>query len=139
MKLSRHFTLEEMVASQTASRRRIPNIPDEQAIAALRALCTVVLDEIRDHYAKPITPSSGFRCPKLNMAIGGSRTSQHCEGEAVDFVVPGVSVPEVCKWIRSSGLPYDQLIEEFASDGGGWVHVSHRRSGGNRKQFLKIG
>ena len=138
-KLSEHFTLEELIQSQTADRRKIDNTPDGAVIANLRLVCENILEPVRAHYGVAITPNSGYRSPKLNIAVGGSKTSPHVKGEAVDFVVPGVRVPDVCEWIKDN-LEFDQLIQEFwnPSRGTGWVHCSYRK-GRNRKQFLKIG
>lgn len=130
MKLSPHFTLEEMTRSQTAARRDIANEPDDAAVAALKTLCVEVLEPIRVHFDRPVIVTSGYRSPELNRAIGGSRTSQHSQGEAADIVVPGVAVIDLAQWIHRN-LNYDQLIYEF----GRWVHVSYR-AGRLRSQDL---
>lgn len=130
MKLSPHFTLEEMTRSQTAARRDIANEPDDAAVAALKTLCVEVLEPIRVHFDRPVSVTSGYRSPELNRAIGGSRTSQHSQGEAADIVVPGVAVIDLAQWIHRN-LNYDQLIYEF----GRWVHVSYR-AGRLRSQDL---
>ena len=119
--LSANFTLGEMIRSQSAVRKGIRNVPGPAEIAALRLLCQKVLQPVRDHYDRPVIVTSGYRSPRLNTAIGGSRSSQHCKGEAADFTVAGVSNIEVCRWIERH-LNYDQLIYEFG--GSGWVHVS---------------
>ena len=123
MKLSKHFTLAEMTVSQTASRRGIRNRPGPQQIEALKLLCVKVLEPVREHFDRPVIVSSGYRSPKLNKAIGGSSTSQHCKGQAADFTVPGVSNYELCKWMERK-LNYDQLIYEYGESG--WIHVSYR-------------
>lgn len=128
MQLSKHFALHEFTRSQTASRRGIANNPGPAEIRALRMLCERVLEPVREHFGKPIRISSGYRGPKLNRAIGGSRTSQHMKGEAADFEIAGVSNVEVCRWMEAN-LNYDQLILEFYTPGqpnSGWVHVSYR-------------
>ncbi len=142
LKLSKYFTLAEMVASQTATRRRINNTPGPQEIKNIKLLCVEVLDPVREHFEKAISPNSGYRSEELNDAIGGSRSSQHqAKGTnaAVDFVVPGVSVPIVCDWIHDN-LAFDQLIEEFwdLKTGRGWVHVSYNPMR-NRRQRIRIG
>ena len=121
MQLSANFYLAEMVTSQTALRRGIPNDPGPEEVAALKLLCQKVLQPVRDHFAVPVTISSGYRSPRLNTAIGGSATSQHCFGEAADFTIAGLSNLEVCKWMERH-LNYDQLIYEFGEEG--WVHCS---------------
>ena len=120
-KLSENFSLAEMVRSQTASRKGIRNRPGPNQIEALELLCKNVLQPVRDHFGKPVNVSSGYRSPKLNRAIGGSGSSQHCKGEAADFTVSGVSNLEVCKWMEKT-LNYDQLIYEYGESG--WVHCS---------------
>lgn len=127
MKLSENFSLHEFTRSQTASRRGIPNNPSEVEIARLRLLCEKVLEPVRAHFGKPIIIRSGYRGPRLNRAIGGSKTSQHMIGEASDFEIIGVSNVEVCRWMEAN-LNYDQLILEFYKPGdpnSGWVHVSY--------------
>lgn len=121
MKLSPNFTLAEMTVSQTASRRGIDNTPGQKEIAALTMVCQNVLEPIRAHYKRPVIVSSGYRSPRVNKLVGGSETSQHPLGEAVDFRVPGVSNYELCKWMERK-LQYDQLIYEYGESG--WVHAS---------------
>lgn len=125
MNLSKHFTLAEMVVSQTASRKGINNTPGDNEIVALKMLCEKVLEPVRVHFDRPAIVTSGFRSVVLNSRIGGSRTSQHCKGQAADFTVPGVSNYELCKWMERT-LNYDQLIYEYGESG--WVHVSYREN-----------
>ena len=139
IQLSEHFQLSEMLRSETAARLRIKNYPHSDEVTEnLKALCRNVLDPVRKHYGCAITPTSGYRCPELNRAVKGAPNSQHVQGEAVDFVVPGVPIPKVVDWIRKN-LDFDQLIMEFYNPrtGSGWIHCSYRRSG-NRKQAFKI-
>lgn len=75
-RLTEHFTLEEMVFSQMATRMNIDNNPSEKEVDALRLLCQKILEPLRSKLATPIYVSSGFRSPTLNRAIGGSPTSQ---------------------------------------------------------------
>ena len=122
MQLTKHFSLTELVRSQTALRRGIANVPGPRAVAALIGLCLNVLEQVRVHFG-PVAISSGYRGPALNRAIGGASGSQHELGEAADFRVPGVSNLDVCQWIQRN-LKYDQLIYEFGEEG--WVHASYR-------------
>jgi zinc D-Ala-D-Ala carboxypeptidase len=133
MKLSEHFTLEEMTRSQTAARKGISNKPNDQAVENLKELCVSVLEPLREMTGSPIGVTSGYRSPKLNAAIGGSPTSQHKVGEAADIHSTTLSQPELFKLIRNSTLPFDQLIDEFGS----WVHISYRKPGLNRREVLK--
>jgi len=137
MKLSAHFTLNELTRSQTAARLGLVNQPSASQIAALKNLCEHVLEPVRGHFQTPIHPSSGYRRPALNAAIGGSVNSQHCQGEAVNFAIAGLDNRNVVAWIEKNIL-FDQLILEFpqAEDGNaGWVHVS-LVTGYNRRQSL---
>ena len=134
--LSPNFHLSELIRSQTASRYGISNNPDERAISNLRILCQEVLQPVRDHFGQPVVISSGYRSPALNTRIGGSRTSQHCLGQAADLSIPGVELIEVARWIKSN-LTFDQLILEYWPSPNAWVHVSYRK-GNNRKQSLQF-
>lgn len=122
MNLSPHFTLAELVRSQTAQRRGIDNTPSSAVIASLTALCVHVLEPVRAHFG-PVAVTSGYRGALLNRAIGGARGSQHELGEAADFTVPGLRNIEVAQWIQRS-IGFDQLIYEFGEEG--WVHASWR-------------
>jgi hypothetical protein len=130
--LSRFFTLEEMLVSQTAIRKGIDMTPPPNVKVALRALCNSVLDPLREEIGQPIIVSSGFRPVKLNTLIGGSRTSQHCLGEAADINVRGWKPIDLAHLIVNLKLPFDQVIMEF----GQWVHVSHKAFGSQRGQAL---
>ena len=125
MKLSANFQLSELVKSQTAERKGIPNNPSPAHIDNLKALCVNVLQPIRSHFEAPVMISSGYRSPELCIAIGSKITSQHATGNAADLEVPGVDNKELAVWIKEN-LEYDQLILEFYRDGepdSGWVHV----------------
>lgn len=135
MKLSSHFSLTEMVKSQTAVRKGIPNVPSEAQVDALVEVCEHILEPVREKYGIPFSPSSGYRSAELCLAIGSSVSSQHAKGEAVDFEVPGISNLEVAGWIVGN-LEFDQLILEHYEGGNtGWIHCSYK-SEGNRKEVL---
>ncbi len=137
MYLSSHFTLREFVSSQTAIRRGIKNIPTECDVARMRDLCEFVLEPVRAKFG-PVVISSGFRCHKLNKAIGGAPSSQHTTGEAADIEVPGVPNDVIARWIAAK-LDFDQVIREFPVPGdpmSGWVHVSYRNRADNRRSVL---
>tara|TARA_B110000305_G_scaffold162133_1_gene179398 strand:- start:188 stop:649 length:462 start_codon:yes stop_codon:yes gene_type:complete len=138
MKLSANFQLSELVKSQTAERKGIPNNPSPAHIDNLKALCVNVLQPIRSHFESPVLISSGYRSPELCIAIGSKITSQHATGNAADLEVPGVDNKELAIWIKEN-LEYDQLILEFYRDGepdSGWVHVSWN-SEKNRSNSLR--
>ena len=127
MSLSNHFTLAELTKSQTASRLGIDNTPDQMIIGNLASMCDSILEPIRAHFGVPFSPSSAYRSEELNKAIGGSSTSAHCHGLAVDIELPrsaGVSNPDLARWVKDN-LVYDQIILEFwtGEPGSGWVHI----------------
>ena len=119
MQLSEHFTLKELTESDTAVRLGIDNTPPTYAAENLKRLCRV-LEEVRHVIGKPIRISSGYRCLKVNQAIGSKDTSQHVKGCAADIKVQGVTVDELMKTIIGADIKFDQLIREFNS----WVHIS---------------
>jgi Peptidase M15 len=133
-KLSDHFTLYEFVTSQTASRSGIDNTPSDEIVARLRKLCAEILEPARVALG-PLHISSGFRCSKLNVAIGGSKTSAHCLGYAADVIPQQVSRLEFAKWIKDH-CKFDQIILEFGTpENPDWIHVSDDPRA--RKQVLK--
>ena len=139
MKLSNNFSLKEMTTSQTAERKGINNTPNEEQILELTKLCGNILQPIRNHYATPVTISSGFRSEKLCVAIGSSVNSQHAKGQAADFEIFGLSNSELAKWIIEN-LDFDQLILEYHNIGepnSGWIHCSYKSPTENRKQTLR--
>jgi zinc D-Ala-D-Ala carboxypeptidase len=137
MKLSANFQLSELVKSQTAERKGIPNNPSPAHIDNLKSLCINVLQPIRSHFDAPVIISSGYRSAELCIAIGSKPTSQHAEGKAADIEVVSVDNKELAQWIKDN-LEFDQLILEFYRSGepdSGWVHVSWD-SDNNRNQSL---
>ena len=137
MKLSANFQLSELVKSQTAERKGIPNNPSPAHIDNLKSLCLNVLQPIRSQFDEPVIISSGYRSAELCIAIGSKPTSQHSEGKAADIEIVNIDNKELAEWIKNN-LEFDQLILEFYKEGepdSGWVHVSYN-SGENRNQFL---
>lgn len=136
MQLTENFSLIELTSSQTATRKGIDNTPGPAVIHNLRYLLNEVMQPLRSWYGKPINITSGYRSPKLNKAIGGSATSDHTQGRAIDFTVPKEDYKKVFEYIRTK-LLFDQLIWEFGNDDApNWIHVSYRISN-NRRQVLK--
>ena len=137
--LSKHFSLKEMTKSGTAARLGLDNTPNEEQIENLKALCENILEPLREYYeSRPIMVSSAYRSEKLSEAIGSSSRSQHCKGEAVDFEIPGFDNKQVASHIKNN-FDFDQLISEYYEEGiadSGWIHVSFKRDGSNRKQSL---
>ena len=98
MQLSQNFTLAELTKSQTAERRGIKNVPDAEAITNLKLLAENILQPIRNEFGSFMV-SSGYRCPELSIAIGSSKNSQHCKGQAADFEVANVDNYLLARWL----------------------------------------
>lgn len=131
----KYFTMRELTSSATAEARGIDNTPTTEAAVRLTTLVTHVLDPLREMYGRPITVNSGYRCPQLNAAVGGAKTSQHMMGEAAD--ITGGSREENKKLFEliRDNLPFDQLLNESDYS---WVHVSYVSPEKNRKQTLNL-
>ena len=141
MKLSEHLDLSEVIRSESAKRNGISNMPSETHIANFKLLAEKIFEPIRNNFRCPIHISSGYRSVELNKAIGGSSTSQHCQGEAIDIDMDGspngVNNKMIFDFIKKY-LEFDQLIWEFGNeDNPDWVHVSYESTGKQRKQVLK--
>lgn len=138
-KLTPHFTLEEFTYSATAKKYNILNEPTEPQIENIKALCENVLEPLRSYYEdKPIKISSGFRSPALCEKIKSVRTSQHTQGEAVDFSIPAFDNKNVASHIKNNFI-FDQLILEYYNENdpqSGWIHVSYKKDGSNRREAL---
>ena len=135
-----HFTIEEMYASQTAKTKGIDNKPNVQQMINLVYLCAYVLEPLRLAMGEPIKIGSGFRCTKLNKAVGGVNNSQHMKGQAADLCIDG-DIKKGRRWFDyiKEHLPFDQLIwEKNPKTGSYWVHVSFvfHDFGKNRRQVI---
>lgn len=119
MRLSKNFTLDEFLVSQTAERHGVDMTPPDWVIENLQRLVDGCLQPLRTDILSPIFISSGFRPLELNTLIGGSKTSQHCNGNAVDFTVVRQTPFDTCELIVAMALPFDQVIHEF----GRWTHL----------------
>lgn len=138
MPLSDHFTLAEAVHSETAQRLRIDNKPDALVILNLCRTAKNILEPVREFFGIPFSPTSWFRCSDLNHAIGGSVSSDHVKGHAVDIKIPGLSPAILAQWVEEN-CQFDQLILEYHDPSqplSGWVHVSYRSAVENRQEVL---
>lgn len=139
MKISTHLTLAEMIRSESAKRLKISNQPLPEHLDNMKVLAKNVFEPIRKHFNSPIYISSGYRSDKLNKAIKGSKSSQHCKGQAMDIDMDGsglISNSNVFYFIKDN-LDFDQLIWEFGDNyNPDWVHVSYVSPDKNRKQIL---
>jgi zinc D-Ala-D-Ala carboxypeptidase len=139
MKLSENLTLAECCKSATAIKNGIDNTPHGDHVDNLFNTAQQIFQPIRDHFGVPIKVTSGYRSEALNAKIGGSKTSQHSKGEALDLdadVFGGITNQEIFEFVRDY-LDFDQLIHEFGDESNpDWVHISYS-SKGNRKQVLR--
>ena len=120
VRLSKNFTLQEYIKSQTATRKGLDNTPSEEHLAKAKLLFENVVQKVRDNFGVTII-NSGYRGPALNEAVGGSSKSQHCKGEAVDIECPGTANYDVCKWIednlkKNNAVHYTQVDVFFTTD-----------------------
>lgn len=140
MKLSKNLSLSEVVKSNTAIRRGIDNNPNNEHLESLEDIADNIFQPIREHFKVSIGVSSGYRSNALNKAIGGSKTSQHSKGEALDLdadMFGKVTNKQIFDFIKDT-LVFDQLIWEFGTDNEpNWVHVSYTNKRPNRMQILK--
>lgn len=141
MKISEHLDLSEVTRSETAKRKGVSNEPTPEHLENFKKLAEHVFEPIRKHFGVPIHISSGYRSKALNAAVGGSATSQHCKGEAIDIDMDGssngVTNKMVFDYIKAN-IKFDQMIWEFGTDNApDWVHVSYDSDGKQRGQILK--
>jgi len=135
MRLSKNFLLSEITHSNTAKRLGITNAPEKEHLSNIQALIRKVVQPMRDALG-PIRISSGYRSPELNRAIGGSRKSQHCKGQALDlqFWKSGkMNNKAIYDWVIANDIEFDQMINEFDFS---WIHISFKEDN-NRKQILE--
>ena len=140
MKLSKNLSLAEVTKSATAKRQGIANEPTIDHLESLKAVAENIFQPIREEFMCPIFISSGYRSEALNEAIGGSKTSQHSKGEALDLdadVYGVITNADIFNFVLDR-LEFDQLIWEFGTDENpDWVHISFKKEGRNRMQVLK--
>jgi uncharacterized protein YcbK (DUF882 family) len=127
MNLTNNFSLSELTHSDTAVKKGLDNTPTQEIIDNLKVLCEKVLQPVREHYGKSVKVNSGYRAPEVNASVGGSKTSDHCKGQAADIEIVGIANGDLAKYIKDS-LQFTQVILEFYTPGipdSGWVHVSY--------------
>lgn len=128
--VSKNFDYKEFEKSDTAKKFGIINVINTSEIRdSIKALVIEVLQPLRDAWSEPLHVNSGYRCQKLNEAVGGVATSQHCRGEAADIAC--AEPAKLAQLAYDLGLPYDQMILYPT-----FVHFSHKLNGEQRKQIL---
>lgn len=130
----KYFTIKELTKSSTAEAKGIDNTPTPEVERNLTALVDNILDGIREIYGKPITVNSGYRCPELNKAVGGSATSDHVKGFAADITAGSKEENERLFNIIKHNFHFSQLIDEKNFS---WVHVSYNPNN-LKNQTLKL-
>ena len=138
-RISKHVSYREGVYSITALRLGLKNDPTDDHLQNMKLLSEKIFEPLRMHVGGPIKINSFYRGPELNKAIGGSKKSQHCHGQAIDIddTYGHASNAEMYQWIKAN-LDYDQMIWEFGTDENpDWVHVSYVDPGSNRNRCLK--
>lgn len=132
--ISKHISFDEATNSPTALRLGIKNEPNEAELQSMKVVAEKCFEPLREWYGKPIKINSFFRCSDLNKKVGGSVTSQHCKGEAIDLTAGSKDEnKKLFEWAKDN-LIYDQLINEYDYS---WVHISFK-VGNNRNQILII-
>lgn len=136
-RISKNFTLDEMLASATAKAKGIINAPGVDEVCNMCALVHHVLQPLRDAMGEPIKIGSGYRCTRLNQAVGGVANSQHIKGQAADLCIDG-DMKKGRRWFNwiLDNCDFDQLIWEHNAKGTYWVHVSFRADGNNRHNVI---
>jgi hypothetical protein len=139
IRISKHVSHTEGVKSNTASRLNLDNTPGEYELQNMCLVAEKGFEPLREWVGGPIKINSFYRCKDLNMAIGGSTRSQHCEGRAIDLddTFGHKTNKEMFEYIKNN-LSFDQLIYEFGTDRNpDWVHVSYVSEDQNRNRILK--
>ena len=139
MKISDHITYAEAIHSNTAKRRGIDNTPNPTQVENMKLTAEKIFEPLRKFVGGPIKVNSFFRSPELNTKIGGSKTSQHCKGQAIDIddVFGYKTNAEMYNWIKEN-LDFDQMIWEFGTDmNPNWIHISYVSEEDNRNRCLK--
>lgn len=135
------FELSEFIKSSTAKGRGIDNTPTFEVVAHLDELVARILDPLRAAYGHPIKISSGYRCPALNRAVGGSATSVHQIGYAADLQVSGsfkTFRDFVVEWFEQTRTGFDQLLIERDSKGKRWIHIGLYSNSGEQRKIINV-
>lgn len=129
-KISEHISFTEA----TATSKKLPNIPSEKELEAMKLVALLCFEPMRKWYGKPLKVNSFFRSKEVNKAVGGASTSQHTFGEAIDLTTGNKEDnKKLFEWAKKN-LTFDQIINEYDYS---WIHISYR-SGKNRMQVLAI-
>ena len=138
----KYFELKEFVASAMAKKKGIDNTPSFEVVSHLDDLVDEILDPLRAAYGQPISVTSGYRCPALNKAVGGSDTSAHMIGYAADLQVGGSFTKFrdfVVDWVKKTGAKFDQvLLETNSKTGAKWIHIGLKNNLGQQRGQINV-
>lgn len=138
MQITQNFTLAELTRSQKANKLKIHNHPNEIALSNLTIATKALWQPVRDILGVPMIITSGYRSPTLNRAIGGSTTSAHCHGLAIDFIAPKFgNTRKIARYLvaqlHERGIKFDQLILEFPDSPNSWIHLGYKHPNGQQR------
>lgn len=128
-----YFKMSELIHSDKAIFHNINNMPDINSLDNMLNLIYYVLNPIRQNIEKPVIITSGYRNKQVNKLVNGAPNSQHLKGEAADFIIKGMTIEDIIKFINNLNIEYDELINEYNK----WVHISFVK-GHNRQKCFKI-
>lgn len=133
----KYFELNEFIRSDTAKQRGIDNTPSFEIVDHIEELIAKILEPLREAYGKPITVTSGYRCPKLNLIVGGSPTSVHKIGYAADIYVNDIQglFNFVTGWVKANGIMFDQIFLE-TKGGLKWLHIGLKNNAGMQRRII---
>lgn len=143
--ITKNITLNELLASQTATRHKIDNMPNAMVLQHLIESAVNLWQPARDILGHPIFITSGYRCLTLNRRIGGVKSSAHLFGYAIDFSCPAFGntrsvVKHLADEFKKRGIKFDQCILEYPQSPNSWVHLGYKRSDGSQRgQVFRIG
>lgn len=136
--ITKNISLNELLASNTATARKIDNMPSQQVLQNLIDSAVNLWQPVREILGVPIIISSGYRCSALNKAVGGSKTSAHMSGFAIDFTAPKFGtpkliVPHIVRKLKEKGIGFDQAIIEYPNSPRSWVHLGYKHPSGRQR------
>lgn len=136
-----YFTIEELCYSDTAKKYKIDNTPTDEIIENLTEFIENILNPLREAWGSAIKVNSGYRCEKLNKKVGGSKTSSHKYGLAVDLKPVNDLIDEFFEFVKNyfieNDIPFDQIIDEHSGDKH-WVHIGYKNSKGEQRKQIKL-
>lgn len=144
--MGKYFTIKELTHTSVQA----DNTPNEEQLKNLEQLIDV-MDAVREEWTKvceqnnwgnpAIKVTSGYRSKVVNDAIGGSKTSVHMLGYAVDFVPLNKRMREFQKFIQryleDNNIGFDQLIIEKPINGiASWLHLGLYSNDGEQRKLI---